>query len=661
MKLAASILAFGLVLSIASAQASGSDDPQLQTMQRQYQAEQGGAPPGSVLPADYEITGAPQLLFDQTASQTISGALSIYDLDGPAIWAVQSADDFIVPAGEAWELSRVIAYGFYGGLVNPATEVRVYIYENDGDLPGDELISFIDIAPADDDDGILTFDLPQTVSLTEGRYWLSVQPVMDFFGDGRWFWSQISDEVGNEFHWRNPGNGYGSGCTDWSPASDCGFGNPNLSFQLFGFIPEPELQISPVVLDFGDQLLGSSSAPASITLENTGTADAEISSVTAASAPFAVVGGSCGTAPFTLTVGSACTLDFVFTPTAIGAASQNIIVASNAPSSPDSIELVGNGIPDSFTIGGVVSGLEGSGLELTLNDDEVLSISADGGFVFVGALPDGSSYAVTVTSQPTDPMQTCSVTNGEGTVAGENVTNVMVSCATESFSIGGAVSGLQGSGLELTLNDDEVLPISSDGLFVFSTELVDLSNYSVIVLAQPGGQHCTVENGSGTLAGADVDDVMVSCANLVLGLSLDNIQFGALAPGQFDEQAVTLTNTGPADLVIEQFMLPEAPFGFDPGDCGPLPLTLIPGQFCTLTLSFEPTGQGDFDDQLLVVSNAANSPHSVGLAGSSMRPPIPVPAVGPLALLLMMLAMLMAGMAGASQGRLFGTGGESSR
>ena len=46
---------------------------------------------------------------------------------------------------------------------------------------------------------------------------------------------------------------------------------------------------------------------------------------------------------------------------------------------------------------------------------------------------------------------------------------------------------------------------------------------------------------------------------------------------------------------------------------------------------------------LAIFSNTPSSPNQIGLSGSSARPPIPVPTLGPLALLLMMLSTLALG------------------
>jgi PKD repeat protein len=84
--------------------------------------------------------------------------------------------------------------------------------------------------------------------------------------------------------------------------------------------------------------------------------------------------------------------------------------------------------PETYSIGGSVSGLEGSGLVLQNNAGDDLSIDANGGFTFSTELLDGSSYTVTVKTQPTSPNQTCSISNGSGVVAGANVTDVNVDC-----------------------------------------------------------------------------------------------------------------------------------------------------------------------------------------------------------------------------------------
>ena len=175
--------------------------------------------------------------------------------------------------------------------------------------------------------------------------------------------------------------------------------------------------------------------------------------------------------------------------------------------------------PPTYTIGGTVSGLAGSGLVLQQNGGDDLPIAADGNFTFATPLGNGGAYLVTVSVQPTNPMQTCVVTNGSGIVAGADVTDVQVTCSTTpTYTIGGHVSGLDGSGLVLQQAGGDNLAISANGDFTFATALLDGAPYAVTVFAQPGNpaQTCIVANGTGVVNGANVDDVAVSCTNDVL-------------------------------------------------------------------------------------------------------------------------------------------------
>jgi len=62
--------------------------------------------------------------------------------------------------------------------------------------------------------------------------------------------------------------------------------------------------------------------------------------------------------------------------------------------------------PVTYTVGGTVSGLAGSGLVLQDNSGNNLAVSANGPFTFTTALASGTAYSVTVFSQPTSPNQT---------------------------------------------------------------------------------------------------------------------------------------------------------------------------------------------------------------------------------------------------------------
>jgi hypothetical protein len=90
-----------------------------------------------------------------------------------------------------------------------------------------------------------------------------------------------------------------------------------------------------------------------------------------------------------------------------------------------------------YLVGGTVSGLVGS-VTLQNNGGDAFSISTDGSFQFPTALNDYTAYNVTVRTQPA--LQTCSVTNGSGTLAGADVSNVVVTCASNTAPVAGPMT-----------------------------------------------------------------------------------------------------------------------------------------------------------------------------------------------------------------------------
>ena len=103
---------------------------------------------------------------------------------------------------------------------------------------------------------------------------------------------------------------------------------------------------------------------------------------------------------------------------------------SNAPKdmAPGGGDLADGG-SSGPTVGGVVSGLAGSGLILQNNGGDDLTPSANGAFTFATALADGATYDVSIKTQPSSPAQLCAVANGQGTITGgTSVSSVVVTC-----------------------------------------------------------------------------------------------------------------------------------------------------------------------------------------------------------------------------------------
>lgn len=109
-----------------------------------------------------------------------------------------------------------------------------------------------------------------------------------------------------------------------------------------------------------------------------------------------------------------------------------------------------------------------------------------------------------------------------------------------TFAVGGSVSGLDG---ELTLqnNGGDNITLNADGVFEFATEIADGSDYNVTVESQPANQECTITSGTGSVSGADVTDVDVSCVDMTFSV-------GGTLSGL--SGSITLQNNGGDDIVL---------------------------------------------------------------------------------------------------------------
>ncbi len=158
-----------------------------------------------------------------------------------------------------------------------------------------------------------------------------------------------------------------------------------------------------------------------------------------------------------------------------------------------------------------VTGLAGTGLVLQDNGSSNLTVNTNGSYTFGTALTLGSTYSVTVLTEPNTPAQVCSVASGTGTANG-NIGNIVVTCSTPTLTVGGSVVGLDGTGLVLQDNGGNNLTVSANGSFTFTNLIASGGSYNVTVLTQPTSpaQTCTVTGGTGTTT-SNVTTVQVLC------------------------------------------------------------------------------------------------------------------------------------------------------
>jgi N-acetylneuraminic acid mutarotase len=112
----------------------------------------------------------------------------------------------------------------------------------------------------------------------------------------------------------------------------------------------------------------------------------------------------------------------------------------------------GNSMPSSFTVSGTVVNLSANNAGLVLRDNftDFLQVNANGNFTFTKTVASGTPYAVTISGQPSNPAQTCGVTNGSG-VATANVTNVQINCDHNEWTWVNGPSSASNNGVYGTL------------------------------------------------------------------------------------------------------------------------------------------------------------------------------------------------------------------
>jgi uncharacterized repeat protein (TIGR03803 family) len=213
-----------------------------------------------------------------------------------------------------------------------------------------------------------------------------------------------------------------------------------------------------------------------------------------------------------------------------------------------------------YSLSTTISGLDSSGLMLMvsarrqLNEKNLLPMAdelsfpvqmANAAAVSVPAgqtsqqlasgLPSGSSYSVTVQTQPTG--ETCSVAGGAGTIQSANAANVVVTCSNQAYSLEGSISGLNGLGLVLANGADTLAVSTGATSFTMPTPVAYSSSYALTVQRQPAGLACAVGNGQGTMPASAVTNVAITCTD-------QPFKLGGTISGLGLNAGLTLTNAG---------------------------------------------------------------------------------------------------------------------
>jgi CSLREA domain-containing protein len=446
--------------------------------------------------------------------------------------------------------------------------------------------------------------------------------------------------------------------------------------ELTGTGTAPAISVAPGFHDFGQQLVGGTSAPQAFVVTNTGTASLTLGEVE--------LGGedpgefelgpadSCSGA--TLEPGEECTAEVAFAPTSPTGFSATLLFPGEAPtasvgleglgvlpafsSSPTSVDFgsqpVGAGAGTAEAISIVNSGsapLEIDTVELAGADPGEFAIESDGcsGETLT---PDGEC-TVEVAFAPTATGERSASLVLAGNVPSYSVslkgtgTEPVFSVAPGSFDFGSELVGSTSLPHNFTVTNAGTTPLfigqvalagADAGEFAIGTE--DCSGSSL-----DPGEECSVDvtfkptstddfsarlelSGNAPSASVDLTGAGVAPAFSVSPTAVD---FGPrLVGADGPAETVSVTNAGSAPLEIDTVIVT----GTNPGDftiedeeCEDE--TLAPAEKCTVAVAFAPTTTGARSANLVLAGNAPSSAVPLHGDGSNPPPPDPTPSPGP--------------------------------
>lgn len=440
----------------------------------------------------------------------------------------------------------------------------------------------------------------------------------------------------------------------------------------------PVASVSPTSVGFGNVVEGTSSAPQTVTVSDTGDAALTVSSLS-----MSLYQASDFTAtpaqplPATLQPGQTLDISVVFTPSGGGGRSTFLQVVDNDPSGMQQVELAGGGVQEGVSLSTTVLsfgtwtvGLYSPTQWLTVtntdpsNDLEITGVSFDA---------NASSWAQTSSASPSWPItllpgastqigvyaqpQVAASTSADLVItdnrSGDSLVQVYASGTTEPAYLSVYPSSLSfgsvpvGSSVSQTVNISDSGSAADVALWAVRVSGSDAGDFSIStpytipqegVALWPGDSLNVTVTFTPSAAGArsatlEVQGTNINdcCAVIDVGLggtgaqpqlsaTPSSVDFGSVLVGVSASQPVTVQNTGSATLTLTGWSVSgSADFAVSGPQTAP-PLSLAPGASASFTVSYRPGATGAESATLSFSDNAPGSPQAVALSGTGVQP-----------------------------------------
>ncbi|MBZ5642597.1 MAG: choice-of-anchor D domain-containing protein [Acidobacteriia bacterium] len=411
---------------------------------------------------------------------------------------------------------------------------------------------------------------------------------------------------------------------------------------------------STTSLVFGNQGVGTNSAPITVSLSSVGTSAINLIDIQA-TGDFTFPFSTCTAEP--MTNGAGCSMSITFSPTAAGTRTGTLTITSDDPSSPAVISLSGTGVttaaasvsPTSLTFGKQGVGTTSSIQSVTLtsvgaNPLLISNITSSGDFGFPSStctanpMGAGVSCIINVTFSPTGAGtrtgQLTIVTNDPSSplivqLTGTGVTTASVS-ATPAFPVFGRQGvGVTSSPVTVTVSSVGANPLVISNIIVGGNFAIQTNTCTSAPMA--ASATCTITaTFKPTVAGATGGSIVVfsndPASPLIIPMTGTGVTTSAavvtpVSP-TFATQPVnttssplvlTLTSVGATPLNISDIIV-GGDFKFVSSTCTALPMA--PSTSCTLNVTFTPTGTGTRTGSMVISTDDPLTPLIVPLAGT---------------------------------------------
>ncbi|MFN8512851.1 MAG: choice-of-anchor D domain-containing protein [Chloroflexia bacterium] len=351
--------------------------------------------------------------------------------------------------------------------------------------------------------------------------------------------------------------------------------NVNVNVALNGIGITAQVSVTPASLDFGNVQTGSASPAQTVTVKNVGAGPVSVTNfgiIGANAAEFEVVGNTCMSLgnPATLPPGGTCTFAVRFIPATGGSKIAQLSITDSASGTPQLVGLSGTGVTPAISV---------TPASLTFGPQQI-GIDSDAQLVTVKNIGNGPVTVGAIVAAANPPFRVVdNQCTGQTLAPNATCTFAVVFNSANAGTFNGTVSITTDAPVPATVTTVTLVGTATNATLYVSTPTVDFGTVQV-----------------GTTAGP---------------------------------KSVTLTNVGSGPILIT---VGPALGGTNPADFahsnGCTGATLLPGQSCTIQVTFTPSAVGPRSATLTVTDNASGSPQVITLTGVGINPGFTLSATG---------------------------------